>query len=51
MKRGLQVLDVRLSAWSYKRSLKYNSATGSVELLEADCPPVEVVLYQAPEPT
>jgi hypothetical protein len=43
LKRGLQVLDVRLSAWGYKRNLKYNSATGSVELLEADCPPVEVV--------
>jgi predicted ATP-dependent endonuclease of OLD family len=44
LKRGLQVLDVRLSAWGYKRSLKYNSATGSVELLEADCPPVEAVI-------
>jgi hypothetical protein len=43
LKRDLQVLDVRLNAWGYKRSLKYNSATGSRELLEVTCPPIEAV--------
>jgi hypothetical protein len=43
LKRDLQVLDIRLDAWGYKRSLKYNSATGIIELLEVACPPIEAV--------
>jgi len=43
LKRGLQILDIRLDAWGHRRSLKYNSATGNVELLEVTCPPIEAV--------
>jgi len=44
LKKGSQILEVKLNAWGYKRSLRYDTRTGNVEFLEADCVPVESIL-------
>ena len=44
LRRGSQTLELRLEAWGYSRGLRYDSTTGTIELLRADCLPVESIL-------
>jgi hypothetical protein len=44
LRRGSQTLELRLEAWGYSRGLRYDATTGSLELLKADCFPVESTL-------
>jgi hypothetical protein len=43
LKKDFQILEVKLDAWGRRRGLKYDATVGSVELLEADCFPVETL--------
>jgi energy-coupling factor transporter ATP-binding protein EcfA2 len=43
LRRDFKTLEVKLNTWGYKRSLRYNTTASNVELLEADCFPVETV--------
>jgi predicted ATPase len=44
LRRGSQTLELRLEAWGYSRGLRYDSTTGTIELLRADCLSVESIL-------
>ena len=44
LRRGSQTLELRLEAWGYRRGLRYDATTGTIELLRADCFPIESIL-------
>jgi hypothetical protein len=44
LRRGSQTLELRLEAWGYRRGLRYDAKTGTIELLRADCFPIESIL-------
>jgi len=44
LRRGSQTLELRLEAWGYNRGLRHDATTGSLELLKADCFPIESIL-------
>jgi len=44
LRRGSQTLELRVEAWGYSRGLRYDSTTGTIELLRADCFPIESIL-------
>jgi hypothetical protein len=44
LRRGSQTLELKVKAWGYSRGLRYDAKTGTIELLRADCLPVESIL-------
>jgi hypothetical protein len=44
LRRGSQTLELKVEAWGYSRGLRYDSTTGTIELLRADCFPIESIL-------
>jgi len=44
LRRGSQTLELRVEAWGYSRGLRYDATSSTIELLRADCLPVESIL-------
>ena len=44
LRRGSQTLELRLEAWGYSRGLRYDATSSTIELLRADCLPIESIL-------
>jgi len=44
LRRGSQTLELRLEAWGYSRGLRYDATSSTIELLRADCFPLESIL-------
>ena len=44
LRRGSQTLELKVEAWGYSRGLRYDATTGTIELLRADCFPIESIL-------
>ena len=44
LRRGSQTLELRVEAWGYSRGLRYDAKTDTIELLRADCLPIESIL-------